>query len=65
MPTNEECVCCLEYQKIIDTNIAESVEGCITTHPGFHGVCLNRWVLKTAYLQFRAQYGPVQAPAHE
>ena len=27
---------------------------CITDHPGFEAVCLNVWVLQSAYFQFRA-----------
>ena len=30
---------------------------CITEHEGFDAVCLNRWVLQTAYFQYRQQYG--------
>jgi len=30
---------------------------CITTHPGFQSVCLDTFVLQTAYLQYRQQYG--------
>ena len=29
---------------------------CITEHTGFTTVCLDRWVLDTAYLQYRQQY---------
>ena len=29
---------------------------CITQHPGFEGVCLNPWVLETAYYSYRQQY---------
>ena len=30
---------------------------CITEHPGFRSVCLDRYVLETAYYQYRQQYG--------
>ena len=33
-----------------------SVE-CITEHPGFATVCLDVWVLQTAYYQYRQHYG--------
>ena len=29
---------------------------CITQHPGFHPVCINRWVLQTAWYQYKQQY---------
>ena len=35
----------------------ETLLDCITAHPGFHTVCLDRWVLQTAYYQYRQQYG--------
>ena len=36
----------------------ETVALCITEHEGFSAVCLNRWVLQTAYyFQYRQQYG--------
>ena len=30
---------------------------CIVEHPGFHAVCLNVWVLQTAYYTFQQHYG--------
>lgn len=33
---------------------------CITTHPGFHSVCLDPWSLQTAYLHYRQQYGQME-----
>ena len=30
---------------------------CITDNPGFHTVCLNRWVLQSAWLCYKQQYG--------
>ena len=29
---------------------------CITQHPGFHPVCINRWVLQVAWYQYKQQY---------
>ena len=29
---------------------------CITQHPGFHAVCVNRWVLQVAWYQYKQQY---------
>ena len=30
---------------------------CITNHPGFCNVCLDIWVLQTAYYVYRQHYG--------
>lgn len=51
MPTLRECVCC--YQKFSELPAPVS---CITLHPGFHIVCLDVWVLQTAYFCHQ-QYG--------
>ncbi|XP_072166822.1 uncharacterized protein [Diadema setosum] len=58
MPTVEESKCCKELQQIV-TRMDEYPEelGCITAHPGFQTVCLNQWVLETAYNQYIQQYG--------
>lgn len=29
---------------------------CITQHPGFMHVCINKWVLKTAWYQYKQNY---------
>ncbi|XP_022111408.1 uncharacterized protein LOC110990633 [Acanthaster planci] len=46
---------------IQNTDRVDSYHGaalnCIMHHPGFDPVCLNRWFLDTAYLQYRQQYG--------
>ena len=39
------------------TKMEETGASCITEHEGFGAVCLNRWVLQTAYYQYRQQYG--------
>lgn len=64
MDRSEEFVCCQEVEKIKRQN-AEAVENkelevepsCITQHPGFSAVCLKTYVLKTAWYQYRQQYG--------
>lgn len=39
---------------------------CITQHPGFQAVCLNRWVLQTAWYQYKQQYHqPYEGPQHK
>ena len=55
METEEECVCCAEIQQIKDKCQEEDVS-CITMHPGFDAVCLNIYVLQTAYHQYRYHY---------
>ena len=40
---------------------------CIVQHPGFEAVCLNVWVLQTAWLQYKQQYGSsaYEGPEHK
>jgi len=39
---------------------------CITQHPGFQAVCLNRWVLQTAWYQYKKQYSQsYEGPQHK
>ena len=70
---NEECTCCSEFPEICNKN-REAVEMgevadtpvCITQHPGFQAVCLNRWVLQTAWYQYKQQYHqPYEGPQHK
>ena len=62
MPTNRECVCCTEVARIhelmyeTETEQGQDIK-CITLHPGFEPVCLNTYVLQTAYFQYKQQYG--------
>ena len=57
METNRECVCCKEIPKILEKMYKLEVPvNCFTEHPGFDGVCLNVWVLQTAYSQYRQHY---------
>ena len=58
MPSSRECVCCREIQ-VVEQKLRESdvKRQCITEHNGFDPVCLNVWVLQTAYFQYRQQYG--------
>lgn len=55
MPTANECRCCMEIDemRVFMDGVSEA---CITQHPGFAVVCLDRWVLQTAYWQYRQQY---------
>ena len=56
MPTSTECVCCCKVEKMI-SKMEKTGASCITEYEGFSAVCLNRWVLQTAYFQCRQQYG--------
>lgn len=62
MPTAQECKCCKEIDEVAaktqsagDGNIQ-----CITDHPGFATVCLDVFVLETAYYEYRQRYGHLQ-----
>ena len=62
MPTDPECMCCQEIHQVLDElqhvrapNDSDPA-GCILDHPGFNAVCLNIWVLETAWLQYRSEY---------
>ncbi|XP_060564870.1 P2X purinoceptor 7-like [Ruditapes philippinarum] len=62
MATAVECRCCCRVTRVsdkMDEHKTETGQGlsCITAHPGFSTVCLDRYVLETAYLQYRQQYG--------
>ena len=56
MATREECICCCEIARVVD-KLEGTGAPCITEHDGFDVVCLNRWVLQTAYYQYKQQYG--------
>ncbi|XP_071511575.1 uncharacterized protein [Diadema antillarum] len=58
MPSVQESICCKEINEIVEK--MDSYNGsldCITEHPGFLTVCLDEYVLETAYFQYHAQYG--------
>ncbi|XP_069110939.1 uncharacterized protein [Argopecten irradians] len=61
MPTAAESRCCREIerisQKMEDVELEENDLKCILDHPGFNPVCLNVYVLETAYYQYQQQYG--------
>lgn len=65
LPNNEnrtqvtKCRCCNEVEAASLKNseaVAEGLPQCITDHPGFQTVCLNRWMLQTAWYQYKQQY---------
>ena len=54
MPTAVECVCFTEIEEILNR---KDQSQCITQHEGFEPVCLDVWVLQTAYFSYRQAYG--------
>ncbi|XP_070552819.1 P2X purinoceptor 7-like [Ptychodera flava] len=70
MNDEQSCICCCEVAKVneeVDKWVSTSRQSCdcITEHPGFDAVCLNPWVLRTAYRQYRQHYGTLDGPTHE
>ncbi|XP_072182418.1 uncharacterized protein [Diadema setosum] len=43
-------------RKMNDYTDGEEDLNCITEHPGYQPVCLDKWVLETAYFQYVQQY---------
>lgn len=57
MPTAHECVCCCEIDEVVQKKEESDTQlTCITDHEGFEPVCLNLYVLQTAYFSYRQQY---------
>ena len=66
MSTPRECICCKEIVEVVNKlSEVETDMTCITQHPGFASVCLDVWVLQTAYFQYRQHYGTYIAPVNE
>ncbi|XP_062592073.1 uncharacterized protein LOC134253563 [Saccostrea cucullata] len=58
MASNTENRCCQEIQQVKEEILRTDTSlNCITHHPGFRTVCLDIHVLRTAYYQYRQQYG--------
>ena len=54
MSNGRESVCCCEIEQVVDKKSEhEGHIQCIVDHEGFLAVCLNLWVLQTAYHQYR------------
>ncbi len=53
--------CCQEVQALKTLANGSSV-GCITLHPGFEPVVLNRYVLELTYNQYKHLYGQIDMP---
>ena len=68
MPTATECLCCCEIDEV-NQRKKESFDGsepkCITEHESFESVCLDIWVLQTAYFAYRHHYGDLDSTTHE
>ena len=74
MDREPECVCCHEIERISSKNeeVFEHVKptepyDSITDNPGFRTVCLDRWVLQAAWLDYKQQYGSraYEGPEHK
>ena len=59
----EACICCQEIEQVknklneaVTSGECEEEPTCITQHPGFHPVCISRWVLQTPWYQYKQQY---------
>jgi len=72
----EECICCQEIEATVTTCQSVVNDGemytnqpippCITQHPGFQAVCTNKWVLRTAWFQYKQQYKDAyKGPEHK
>ena len=54
MPTVTECLCCCEIE--VTAKAKEGIVQCIVQHPKFDSVCLNVWLLQTAFYTFLQHY---------
>ena len=58
MAPGEECICCCEIgSMVLKKEESELKVACITEYEGFTAVCLNVWLLQTAYFQYQRHYG--------
>ncbi|XP_020897215.1 uncharacterized protein LOC110236076, partial [Exaiptasia diaphana] len=62
LQNSNEYVCCKEIDSCVDALANEEVledtqtlPACITNHPGFNTVCLDKWSLKTSAEKFRCR----------
>ena len=53
MAEERECNCCHESEDRRMSSLLDEGIQCITENPGFQSVCLNPWVLETAYNSFK------------
>ena len=72
MERAEACICCQEITAVKNKIIEAVTSGecqeepnCVTQHPGFHPVCINRWMLQIAWYQYKQLYkDPYDGPEH-
>ena len=57
MPEAKECLCCAEIPRVANVTMEVPEIDCITEHPGFSPICLNEYVLRVAYYQYKQRYG--------
>ena len=67
MTTSHESICCFEVDRVVEKKEeGSSAVSYIIDHEGFHSVCLDVWVLQTAYFNYRQHYGVAEEKAvHE
>ena len=64
MTTSHENICCSELDRVIEKKEeGSSAVSCIIDHKGFHSVCLDVWVLQTAYFNYWQHYGVAEEKA--
>ena len=63
MDREVECLCynkctqtATKLEEIISLLNNSEMFACITDHPGFQSVCLDSWVLQTAWLSYKQHY---------
>ncbi|XP_078495353.1 P2X purinoceptor 7-like [Ciona intestinalis] len=59
--TAKECICCKECSKTLEMICSAKECDCITVHPGFSAVCLNKWSLDVAWNTYKQFYSTVQS----
>ena len=73
MDRADECVCCQEIPEMLHLNeevmtikkLKEPLT-CVTDNPAFASVCLDYFVLRTAWYQYKQQYdNPFEGPEHQ
>ena len=73
MDRSDECVCCQEIPEMLSLNeevmIIKKIKDpltCITDNPAFTSVCLDMFVLRTAWYQYRQEYeNPFEGPDNQ
>ena len=64
MTTSHENICCSEVDRVVEKREGgSSAVSCIIDHKGFHSVCLDVWVLQTAYFNYWQHYGVAEEKA--